>query len=644
MKKRRVVGYARVSTMLQIAGKDFDSIDAQTEIIKAYVANHPEMELIQIFTDPGKSGKNLARPGIQALLQRIRQGDIDCVLSYRLDRISRDHFDYFEFERTIMDNGVQVIYTNDMNPDNSPLGQFMRMLMVALAQLERNQTIQRINDKHTALLKQGFHAGGYAPVGYLLGEKKNTLVVDPVASKHVKEMYSLLLKGTKPSAIATHMYNKYGTVPKRKTRNGREYGGNVYCENFIRRVLANPVYAGYVHRKGTELYKGLHEPLVSAKNWEKAQEILKVPRERKIPEIRSGKNLYVLKSKLYCGCGAMMTCGASGKPKKDGSFTYYICSARNHKRIGHRCKSSMSSKILEAIVFSALGHIATQTFTLKEIKESSDSYEAKILKERKELAVQRKIQNEKLKSIVAKFAEFDGNEVVKSAINAQIQKVSREVERLDKAIATIDEELKLLENKVNLGTAQTKAFLENMDALQAEISDAEKRAIVESAISKVTLIVKSVNGFRREFELTIIPTAEYMEQIGVLTLEFAVNTSNGYSEWKIKSPFVLTSETYGKRQPKKTRKQKKHWLHKVVSWQRVLNAGDSLEDITNREGVSKPLVCRKLKLLERLHFRIIERILKERYADVNEKLTFRYLCKLATLPQNQQLIQCSFLA
>ena len=70
-----------------------------------------------------------------------------------------------------------------------------------------------------------------------------------------------------------------------------------------------------------------------------------------------------------------------------------------------------------------------------------------------------------------------------------------------------------------------------MDALQAEISDAEKRAIVDSAISKVTLIVKSVNGFRREFELTIIPTAEYMEQIGVLTLKFAVNqvtdTANG---------------------------------------------------------------------------------------------------------------------
>lgn len=304
----------------------------------------------------------------------------------------------------------------------------------------------------------------------------------------------------------------------------------------------------------------------------------------------------------------------------------------------------MSSKILEAIVFSALGHIATKTFTLKEIKESSDSYEAKILKERKEMAVQRKIQNEKLKSIVAKFAELDGNEVVKSAINAQIQKVSREVERIDKAIANIDEELKLLENKVNLGTVQTKAFLENMDALQAEISDAEKRTIVDSAISKVTLTVKSANGFRREFELTIIPTAEYMEQIGVLTLEFEVNTSNGYSEWKIKSPFVLTSETYGKRQPKKTRKQKKHWLHKVVTWQRALNAGDSLEDIATREGVSKPLVCRKLKLLERLHFRIIEKILKERYADVNEKLTFRYLCKLASLPKNKQLIQCSFLA
>lgn len=643
MKTLKVVGYARVSTMLQIAGKEFDSIEAQSTIIQAYVDKHPEMKLVEIFTDPGKSGKNMNRPGMQSMLRRISQGDIDCVLSYRLDRISRDQFDYFEFERLITDNGVRVIYTNDMNPDNSPFGKFMRILMVALAQLERNQTIQRINDKHVALLKQGYHAGGYSPLGYLPGEKKNTIVIDPVASKHVREMYSLILKGEKPSAVASHMYNKYGNVPTRKSRNGREYGGGVYTENFVRKILANPVYAGYVHRnRGAELYDGLHEAIVNRDDWAKVQQMLMAPRKAKVPEIRAGKNIYVLKGKLFCGCGSMMTCGASGKPKKDGSFNYYICSARNHKRIGHRCQSSISTKTLDAIVFSALGYVATKGLTVGEIKSSSVSYGDKLAKERKELAEKRHRLNEKLKNIVAKYAELEGNDVLKDAIVAQTQKLSNQVESLDKRIADIDADQKFAENKVDFGTVQTKSFLDNMDALQSELSDEEKRAVVKAAIEKVILEVKSAKGRRREFQLTIVPTAEYMGQIGILNLEFELFTGRGFSEWKIKSPFILTSESYGRKSANGRRTQKRHWLHKVVAWRNEMERGATLGEIAARENLGRSMVCRKLKLLERLNPKIVEKILKIRYADQTDKLTFRFLDNLAARPKNQQLIECGF--
>lgn len=131
--KIKVVGYARVSTELQIKGKEFNSIDAQKSIISEYVASHPEMELAEMFSDPGKSGKDMNRPGMQALIRRIKQGDIKCVLCYRLDRISRDKFDYFKFEELVRNCGVSVHYTNDFNPDDSPMGKFVQMLMVGLA-------------------------------------------------------------------------------------------------------------------------------------------------------------------------------------------------------------------------------------------------------------------------------------------------------------------------------------------------------------------------------------------------------------------------------------------------------------------------------------------------------------------------------
>lgn len=115
--KIKVVGYARVSTSMQVAGKEFSSIEAQSAIIRRFVAQNPDMELVEIFTESGKSSKNMNRPGIKALINRIKQGDIKFVLSYKLDRISRDKFDYYKFEKLMMEHNVKAYYTNGFNSD-----------------------------------------------------------------------------------------------------------------------------------------------------------------------------------------------------------------------------------------------------------------------------------------------------------------------------------------------------------------------------------------------------------------------------------------------------------------------------------------------------------------------------------------------
>lgn len=269
-KKVRAVGYARVSTKNQLIGRAFNSIDTQKAIIVYYAQTHSEIELVQIFSDPGRSGKNMKRPGMQAMIERIKQGDIDCVLAYKLDRVSRDGLDYLTLESELRGLNVSIIYTNDANPDDTPMGHIQRHMMVGFAQFEREQNAQRVCDKHMELLKQGYHAGGYPPLGYNCGEKKCTLVIDPPAAAHVREMFAMCVDGKTPAEIAAIMLKKYRTVPEHKTRNGRIYGGNKYCENFVRRVLTNPVYAGYVSRKKTELFEGLHEAIISREDWETA--------------------------------------------------------------------------------------------------------------------------------------------------------------------------------------------------------------------------------------------------------------------------------------------------------------------------------------------------------------------------------------
>ena len=343
----RAVGYARVSTKMQLEGKDFDSIDAQKALIMRYAKTHPGIELVEIFTDPGKSGKNMARPGMQALMKRLKNRDIGCVLAYKLDRISRNNLDYAEFEKAMAELGVSVIYTNDSNPDRSPTGHLMRNMMAGFAQLEREQISQRVKDKRLELIKQGYHAGGHPPFGYICGDKKCTIAPDPGSAGQIREIFTLALGGKKPSEIAAHMLKKYGVLPTNHTRNGKPYGGRPYCENIVAKILANPTYAGFVYReKGAELYKGLHEPLVNPEDWKTIQRALKSKKHRRQIRLKANST-HILKGKLFCECGAAMTCGSSGKrTKNNGIFYYYLCSAKNREHSARQCKTSISKDIL----------------------------------------------------------------------------------------------------------------------------------------------------------------------------------------------------------------------------------------------------------------------------------------------------------
>ena len=145
--KKKVVGYARVSTANQLANIDYTSIDSQIQIIKDYVASRPELELEEIFIDRARRAKNMNRPAIKDMVRRIKAGGISYVISYRLDRITREKFSYYEFERILNDFNVKIIYTNDLNTDDTPSGEYVKDIKIASASFERMQSSQRVRDK-----------------------------------------------------------------------------------------------------------------------------------------------------------------------------------------------------------------------------------------------------------------------------------------------------------------------------------------------------------------------------------------------------------------------------------------------------------------------------------------------------------------
>ncbi|MBO5254438.1 MAG: recombinase family protein, partial [Opitutales bacterium] len=337
----RVVGYARFSNPHKV-DNFFTSVEAQEAIIREYAKNKGNISLVAVFSDPGKSGKNANRPGYQAMLERIKQGDIDVVLAYKLDRMGRNDEDLLQLDKFLDAYNVKLVYTNGPNFDNTPDGRFQKRIAVAGAVFEREISSHRVSDKYIQCLKNGYMCGGVRPLGYISGPKPGSAIIDKKTAPIIKEIFTLCLDGNRPYEIANKMNLKYGKVPPRKLRNKKlKGGGKSFSENYIRTVILNPFYCGYVYatlanpnslQVEYQLYNGKHKGIITVEEWQKAVNLLKSYKTtgHNYPQIRdTGK--YLLKGVLRCDCKSFMSAASTGKVDDNGEkYRYYVCSKKIH--------------------------------------------------------------------------------------------------------------------------------------------------------------------------------------------------------------------------------------------------------------------------------------------------------------------------
>ena len=136
--KLRVIGYTRVSTLEQ--SREGVSLDNQEYKIRAY-ADLKDMELVEMIVEEGKSGKTMNRPGLQKIINLINNKQIDGVICYKLDRLTRKTRDLlYLIEDVFAKNDIQFISLNENIDTSSASGKFFLTVMGAMAQLERRRT------------------------------------------------------------------------------------------------------------------------------------------------------------------------------------------------------------------------------------------------------------------------------------------------------------------------------------------------------------------------------------------------------------------------------------------------------------------------------------------------------------------------
>lgn len=231
VKKLRVAAYCRVSTENE---DQKESLEAQREHYESWINLHDDWELAGIFYDFGISGTNAeARDGLQALLYACRTGSVDYVLTKSISRFSRNTSDCLSLVRELLSYNIPIYFEKE-NLDTSTMeSELLLSILSSMAQGESESISKNVKWAVKQKMETGTFSFSYVPYGYKKNENGN-MVIDPVESEIVREIFTLALNGMGTYKIAQLLDRR-----KIPTRKGGKWSGST-----VKGILVNEKYYG----------------------------------------------------------------------------------------------------------------------------------------------------------------------------------------------------------------------------------------------------------------------------------------------------------------------------------------------------------------------------------------------------------------
>ena len=208
------LGYARVSTDEQ--AREGVSLEAQVARIRAY-AQAKELELLDVLTDDGISGKTLARPAMRELVQRFERGEVGHVVVVKLDRLTRRTRDLLALvDDLFLARHIELHSVSESLDTSTPHGRFVLTLFGGLAQMERELIGERTRSA-LAYKRQRGQPTSHAPLGFRANGKRHPMVPLSQELEVVREILTAWRRGCSYASIAATL-NAEGARTKRGGR------------------------------------------------------------------------------------------------------------------------------------------------------------------------------------------------------------------------------------------------------------------------------------------------------------------------------------------------------------------------------------------------------------------------------------------
>ena len=311
--ERKVAGvYIRVSTEDQ-AREGFSLGEQEEKLLQ--LCKFKELEVYKVYKDAGISAKDMEhRPQFQEMLKDMKEGKINYIVAYKLDRITRSVRDLEELISVLEQYNCFLLCDRDDVNTSTANGRFFVRMLTVLSQLEIEIVSERTKFGLNGAIKSG-HIPGQRPFGYKSTEDKR-MVIDNSTRPYVEKIFDMYLEGKSFQQIANY-FKENNIYPKKNWK-----------DTTIQKIIDNKIYMGdyeQYKRIGKQenlepiVYMNVVEPIISRAKWEECQR-----QKERNQRTYTRDRVYTFFQRLKCpNCCRIMKCKGSGGTKR--KYMYYTC-------------------------------------------------------------------------------------------------------------------------------------------------------------------------------------------------------------------------------------------------------------------------------------------------------------------------------
>ena len=351
----RAALYIRLS--VEFNGKKGDSLETQRQIMEAYIALCPDIEIAEVYTDNGVTGRTFEREAFQRMLGDVEKGKIDCIVVKDLSRLGRNTIDTgYYIEKYFPLHGVRFIAVNDQfdsedseNSGNHLIVPLKNMINEAYAA----DISKKVRAQQNQAMRDGKFVGARPPYGYRKDpDNCHHLLVNEDTAPVVRQIFQWIAEGVALNEVIKRL-NTSGVLSPGAyqasiglVKSKRFVGGGNWNAWGVSRLLTNTVYTGdMVQGKHTNVghkqaptkpedwivVRNTHEPIISRELFERVQSIRRqtVENAKASDEKKNPYTENIFRGRIFCG-----HCGRPLNRHRDNQQGRYSFSCIANQRIG----------------------------------------------------------------------------------------------------------------------------------------------------------------------------------------------------------------------------------------------------------------------------------------------------------------------